>query len=280
MTVESYSSFLLCALLAGPALAATPMLMTRQEQAVINFGFATQLGSGIYTLSGRTLQVYRLPFAVTLPAADEARVHMRFTLPVTIGLANFNPIDVLKNGLPQNLDTLSFVPGVEFSVAIADNWHLEPFVEAGIAQDRTNDLDQRVYSVGLRSRYELQDGLTDWEFLEEILHVTVEQKSVDTTDDCTRFRLGVTARRAFDVTAMNRHPDFLVYGMVDVYTNTPNGPAEGEASEGGGSQLELGITFGTVEPMRIWHVPLPRLGLGYRVGEDLSVFRVVFGTPF
>jgi hypothetical protein len=83
----------------------------------------------------------------------------------------------------------------------------------------------------------------------------------------------VTARRAFDVTAMNRHPDFLVYGMVDVYTNTPNGPAEGEASEGGGSQLELHhVRHGRA------HAHLVRAVasfLGYRVGEDPSVFRVV-----
>jgi hypothetical protein len=247
---------------------------------VINFGFATQLGSGIYTLSGRTLQVYRLPFSWQLPAANDARVQARLTLPLTIGLADFNPIDVLENGLPEGLDTASFVPGIELSIAVADNWHLEPFVEAGVARDRTNELDQRVYSVGLRSRYELEDGAIHWEFLEEVLHMTVEQKSADSTDDCSRIRLGTTARRALDATVMGRRADYLVYGFVDVYTDTPAGPADGESGEGGGAQLEVGVTFGTVEPWRIWGVPLPRLGVGYRFGEDLSVLRVVFGGPF
>jgi hypothetical protein len=221
-----------------------------------------------------------LPFSWNLPAADDARVRARVTLPLTIGLADFDPIDVLESGLPEGLDTISFVPGLELSVAVADNWHLEPFVEAGIARDSTSDLDQRVYTVGLRSRYELEDGELRWEFLEEILHMTVEQKSADSTDDCTRFRLGTTVRRALDASVLDHRADFLVYGFVDVYTDTPAGPADGEEGDGGGAQLELGVTFGTVEPLKFWRIPLPRLGIGYRVGEDLSVFRVVFGSPF
>ena len=59
--------WLVMLLACGPVMAAKPL--TRQEQAVINFGFATQLGSGVYSVSGRTLQVYNLPFGYTLPAA-------------------------------------------------------------------------------------------------------------------------------------------------------------------------------------------------------------------
>jgi hypothetical protein len=30
----------------------------------------------------------------------------------------------------------------------------------------------------------------------------------------------------------------------------------------------------------VWGIPLPRVGVGYRFGSDLDVFRIVFGTPF
>ena len=51
---------------------------------------------------------------------------------------------------------------------------------------------------------------------------------------------------------LDHRADFLVYGFVDVYTDTPAGPADGEEGEGGGAQLEVGVTFGTVEPLKIW----------------------------
>jgi hypothetical protein len=68
--------------------------------------------------------------------------------------------------------------------------------------------------------------------------------------------------------------------VVDVYTDTPGGPADGEGASGSDAQMEIGVTFGTIEPLRIWRIPLPRVGLGYRFGDELSVFRFVLGAPF
>jgi len=176
--------------------------LTRSEQAVINVGFATQLGSGVYSLSGRTLQVYKLPFNYEFPASADARVKVRLTMPVTIGFIDFKPRDVIDSGLPQ------------------------PFVEAGLARDRTNELDQRVYAAGLRSYFEIGRSTTDWQLYNELIHVVVEQKSPDSMDDFTRFRTGATER------------------------------------------------------WRLWGIPLPRVGLGYRFGEGLSVYRLVLGSPY
>jgi hypothetical protein len=263
-----------------PVPAATPL--SQEEQAVVNFGFATQLGSGIYAVSGRTLQVYHLPIGYTLPTAEESRFQVRLKLPVTIGIANFKPIDVIESGLPEDLDSLSVVPGAEIRIAITDRWQLEPFVEAGVARDRTYELDQRVYAGGLRSVYDLDAGAMHWQFIQELLHIVVEQDSdgVDSRDDCTRLQLGTTARRAFGGTYASRRPDYLLYGVADIYTDTPAGPTSGERDDGHGVQFEVGVTFGTVEPMRLGRIPLPRVGLGFRFGEDLSIFRLVFGAPF
>jgi len=271
---------ILCALLLAPGVdAQTTEPLTSSEQSVINFGFATQLGSGIYTVSGRTLQVYRLPFGYTFPAADESRLRVHLTLPVTIGLLDFKPLDVVDNGLPENLDTLSFVPGLEFHVRVRDDWQLAPFVEAGVARDRTSQLDQRVYAFGLRNSNTLVRGEMAWEFNEEILRIIVDQDGGG-SDDCTRLRLGATGRRPFGNAMAARRTDVLFYGMVDAYTDTPAGPANGESGAGSDAQIEIGVTFGTVEPLRIWRIPLPRVGLGYRFGEELSVFRLVLGAPF
>ena len=45
-------------------------------------------------------------------------------------------------------------------------------------------------------------------------------------------------------------------------------------------QWEFGVTIGTVSPAYLWKVPVPRIGLGYRFGRDLSVVRLVFGSAF
>jgi hypothetical protein len=44
-------------------------------------------------------------------------------------------------------------------------------------------------------------------------------------------------------------------------------------------QYEVGITFGSRGPLKLWKIPLPRVGVGYVFGEGLAAVRIVFGTP-
>ena len=254
--------------------------LTRSEQAFVDFGFATQLGSGIYTMSGRTLQVYRLPFGYEFAHETDAPVRVRLTLPVTLGFLDFEPIDVVETGLPETIDAASFVPGIALAVPLSSAWTLEPFVEAGIGRDRTSDFDQSIYSVGLRSYVDFGAGATAWQVYDELVHVDVEQSSLDRSDDFTRFRAGVTARRPFDASRRDRRADYLAYAFGDFTLDEAEGTLNAESGGGGEPQFELGVTFGATEPIRVWRIPLPRVGLGYRFGSGLSVWRLVFGGPF
>lgn len=267
-------------LLSGQGAAAAPRPLSSSEQAVLNFGFATQLGSGIYSVSGRTLQVYRLPFAYALPRDDEARWRVRLTLPLTVGFLDFQPLDVIETGLPEDLDSVSFVPGVELEYAVDEHWRLQQFAEAGIARDRQSAVDQRVYSLGLRGLYDAARGPVDWQGYGELVRVVVEQTELDRRDDFTRLRVGASARRPFEVDAPGRRADFLAYGFIEAYTDTPSGPADSVRHDGDDLQFEVGFTLGTTQTVRVWGIPLPRIGFGYRFGQDLSVYRVVLGSPY
>jgi hypothetical protein len=269
-----------CVLLLFATYAHAARPLTRNEQAVINFGFATQLGSGIYSLSGRTLQVYRLPFGYTPPSDADARVRPRITLPLTLGFVDFEPRDVVETGVPERIDSLSFVPGLALQIAVREDWELEPFAEAGIARDQASEADQNVYAAGLRSRYDFGSGPTDWQLYNELVHVVVEQESLDGTDDFTRFRVGTTARRPFDTLRTGRRPDFETYGFIEAVLDPPGGPANSRPEGGEAMQYEVGFTLGATEPLRVLGIKLPRVGFGYRFGEGLSVYRVVFGSPY
>jgi len=272
--------FCLLFLLLGTAAVAAPRPLSSSEQAVLNFGFATQLGSGIYALSGdRTLQVYRLPFGYTLPHDDEARLQVRLTIPLTIGFVDFEPRDVIENGVPKSLDTFSLVPGVEIDYAVNDRWHVQPFAEAGIARDRNADVDQRVYSLGMRGRYDVASGAVDWQGYGELVHVVVEQLSFDETDDFTRLRIGATARRPFDVDQPGLRADFLVYGFTEAFTDTPsalrarNGTMARTCSSRWGSRSAQPKPCGSGASAAAHRLRLP-------VRRGLSVYRVVFGSPY
>jgi hypothetical protein len=263
---------------AGAAHAVTPL--SADERNVVHFAFGTQLGSGVYVISGRTLQIYKLPFGYQLREPGPDGIGIRLTLPVTIGFIGFKPVDVVDTGLPQNLDSLSFVPGLEFDIPVTSRWRLEPFAEAGVARDRTSEFDERVFAVGLRSRVALGGEQFDWTLFNELVHVGVDLEQSDRTDDFTRFRTGLTARQVLGRSVGGHQADVLWYALHEWYVDAPDGLINGEEGAGTATQVELGLTFGTTQTVRLWRIPLPRVGLGYRFGGDLGVFRLVFGSPF
>jgi hypothetical protein len=275
-TARRQSLAVLLAVAQAPA-AAAQTLLSGDEQNVVNFAFATQLGSGVYSVSDRTLQIYRLPFSHTLKSTDDSGFGVVLTLPVTFGFYDFELQDVANGDIPTDVDAVSFVPGLTLLFEVRPDWQLAPYLEAGLSRARDVDADSIVYSGGLVSLYEFDGQGFDWQLRNDLTFAGVDMRGPEASDRFSLFQTVVTARRPF-----TRAPgvDFLLYALNDYYVDQPNGPVDSAEHRGHALQYEIGITFGTTETRRIWRMPLPRLGIGYRFGSDLDVFRIVIGTPF
>ena len=272
-------AYLPIALLAGAfsPLAHAQALLSGDEQNVVNFAFATQLGSGVYSVSGRTLQIYRLPFSHELRSTDDSDFGIKLTLPVTFGFFDFELQDVANGAIPTDVDALSFVPGLTLSFEAQPDWLLEPYVEAGISRARDVNADAKVYAIGLASLYEFDGQGFDWLLRNDLTFAGVDLEGTAGSDRFARLQTVLTARRPFN---RESRVDYLVYVMNEFYFDQPDGPVDSAGQSGNSVQYEIGITLGTTETRRIWHVPLPRVGIGYRFGSNLDAFRIVFGAPF
>ena len=88
--------------------------------ASINYVFATDLGSGVYDLDGRTLQIYQLTYEKALREVGPEEFGVKFEVPVTFGFFDFRPTDVLSSGLPTRVDSFAVVPGFEFDYLVKE----------------------------------------------------------------------------------------------------------------------------------------------------------------
>ncbi len=270
----------LIAVLAAPAGAAAQTPLRASEEQVVNYAFATQLGSGVYDISGRTLQIYRLPFGYALAQPSGRRPGVRLTLPVTVGIVDFKPRDVLDTGLPETLDTVSFVPGIELDFELTPHWHLRPFAEAGQSRELSGDADATVYSLGAHAAALWSEERIDLRFRIGVTYSAVDPDAPLRSDDLLLLELGIEGRHALDV-RLARHPlDWGVYVVSDTFADSPEEPLDRAAAEADPYQFEIGVTLGPRSRMTVWRIPVPRVGLGYRFGNDLGVWRLVFGAPF
>jgi hypothetical protein len=106
---------------------------TRERAAgnAVSYVFASELGSGIYDLSGRSLQVYRFAPDWRLQETSASMPGVRLVAPLTFGFLDFNPVDVIGNGLPTHIDSFSITPGIELEFPVRDGWLLIPYLRAG-----------------------------------------------------------------------------------------------------------------------------------------------------
>ncbi|MGH8309942.1 MAG: hypothetical protein ACRETX_09130 [Steroidobacteraceae bacterium] len=135
------------------ALAATAPPDDRAIGSSVSYVFATELGSGIYELSGRTLQVYRIPLSRELKPPREGAPGVRVITPLTVGFFDFEPRDVLSSGIPTRVDSFSITPGLELEYELSARWRVVPYLRFG-ASFASSSVDGMLYGLGVRSDYD------------------------------------------------------------------------------------------------------------------------------
>jgi hypothetical protein len=268
---------------AGPSSHAAPAVdftaaEVRADQQFTTYAYAHEFGSGVYDFNGRTLQVYGLPFGWTAREPDERGPGLRLRLPVTLGFLDFKPADVISTGLPEGVDSVSFVPGIELAFTAGEHWRLLPYVQAGATVADQSEVDTVLYGAGLRAERSFAADAFAGLYAGEAIYSGVDYNGDLPSDDFVRLRNSVEFRKGTGRSLAGREVEYGIFTVLDAYLDPPTGPATGlDVPE---VQLEAGVVLGTRPGWRLWRVPMPRVGLSYRFAGDLSSVRFVLGAPF
>jgi hypothetical protein len=260
----------------GPAMA-LPVRAADDRAAVstINHAFATELGTGVYDIAGRSVFIASITPAYELREGTETRAGVRLVFPMSGGSFNFRPDDAIDGKLPNRIDSYSVMPGFEFDFPLHEEWVLTPWLRAG-ASFAEGSSDGLLWGIGARVGRELTFDAVSFTQRHEVGLVAVNYH--DLPND--RF---LRQRNAFDL----RQPTFPIgfgrrllvsaYSILDVVPDPPAAPAGVKPSV---VQLEAGVTFNGDPRPQIWSWRWPRLGFGYRVAGEFSGWRIVIGAPF
>jgi hypothetical protein len=250
----------------------------RADKQFTTYAYAHEFGSGVYDFNGRVLQVYGLPFAWTLRAANRYGPGVRLKLPVTLGFLDFQASDVISTGLPDGVDSVSFVPGLELNFAVADDWHVLPYVQAGFSIADESNVQTRLFGAGLRAERDFAARAFAGLFSAAITYSGVEYRGDLPSDDFVRLRNSIEFTKGSRHSLGDYQVEWGVFAIVDAYPDPPTGPTTG--LDVPKVQIETGLIFGTRPGLRIGRLPMPRVGLSYRFAGDLSSVRLVTGSPF
>ena len=186
----------------------------------------------------------------------------------------------MGEGFPEDIETVSFIPGVEFEVPVRENWLLKPFADFGVAADVAGDTHAYVYSVGTKSyctfRRDRKPELTLGNRLHWVGSHTAEVRS----DALGLFETALDARFPLRWTIGDRQTNVSIYAVNYLYLDDIEFVRPDDTQVTIDTEWEVGITFGTDPKMRWWKFAAPRFGISYRFGGELNAVRITVGTPF
>jgi hypothetical protein len=260
--------------------AAVAQTAAEEDEAVgqsINYVFATDLGSGVYDLGGRTLQIYRYTYIKDLRETRANHAGVRFVLPVTAGFFDFSPVDVISKGPPTRVDSFSVVPGLEVDYLLRGDWHLIPYVRTGFSV-ASSSVDGWLYGAGLR--LERDSDFHGWNAFvrSEAAYSGVQYRHVTPNDEFFRLRQAFDLTRATRMKVRGHEIETGLYAIFDLVVDPPTAPVAGAKKVP--IQAEFGFTISSRPRVKIWKFDAPRIGVGYRMAGELSSWRFVIGTPF
>jgi hypothetical protein len=162
---------------------------------------------------------------------------------------------------------------------VGGGWILKPFAEIGYGRDFDDDLDFSVWSIGMRSIATWAVKKSDLSFGTELKYLSTFTATDAVDSDFGEIRLGFDARQPLPFTVGGNQADLSGYYIRRQYVDALIAREDREALEIQYTN-EIGFTFGTTPKVKLWFVPLPRIGIGYRFGPNIKGVRLNFGFPF
>lgn len=265
-------------LAAATAAASPPSTASGQPIAndtTFNYGMASFLGSGIYSVNGQAVQLYRIPFTMRLDHGAPPEPELYAQLPVTFGFYNFTPTDVLEGSVPHSLDTVSTLAGLELRLRLDDRWRYLQLGAVGYTKAAGNP-DRKL--VGTQAALERTDAVGSWNtrFRSELL-AALSGGGPGGTDNVVRVLEGIEFDRPQSWQVFRHQAAVGTYTVVRYYPATVAFSASRTPIR---FESEVGVTCGTLKPVTVFSLPMPRLSVGYRRAGRLDVFFLGFGTPF
>jgi hypothetical protein len=228
-------------------------------------------------VDGTEVYDLRIPASFKVFTSDRDDWGLRVRLVLYAGIYDFNLDEAID--LDLRFQSLAAAPGVEFLVPVGKGWILKPFAEIGYGQDFDNDLGFGVWSVGMRTFVTWPVKPWFLSFGTKFQYLSTFTADLAFADDYGEILLGFDARHPLPFSIGGNQADISCYYIrrqwVDAFIAKEDiDPLEIKYTN------ELGFTFGTTPKVKLWFIPLPRIGLGYRWGPHLKGIRLNFGFPF
>lgn len=250
------------------------------DLADVSYIYSAVMGTGTYKIEDRRISMLRVPFAWTQRKLTEQQPGIKWTLPVVLGYDALNYPDWLSRFLDDELVTLTAMPGFEVMQAYNDVWVFKPFGNLGLGYDFTRNETILMGVLGLRMLGTWNyDDASELRVGTSMRYAAEYQIQSDRGTGFSMFEGGIDYRRDAYLRLFERKTNGGVYYRAQLFLPSWR---VGNQSDGTGTELvlihEIGASVGLQKPFSILGIPISRVRMGYKFGQNVRGW--TFGTEF
>jgi len=247
------------------------------SQNVFDWYYSAVFGTGVYSVGGRDVAMFRVPYTRELWPGRESPNTLDLTVPVTLGVYAFEAEDI-PNLRIEDVATATVFPGLVYRMPVTEHWRISPFINIGYGKEFSVGEEALIYSAGVRSRGEFMSG--DWRWLiGNALYYAGNTRDNIPDLGFGGFEMAVDASYPsplqFHGMSMRAGAYVAYYAFSDLEFVSPE-----DATVTVANQYELGLTLQSPQPMKVMGIGFDRVGIGYLRSEDLEAIRFVFSFPY
>jgi hypothetical protein len=246
------------------------------ESAPIHWAYSSTFGTGVYGLQDTRVFVLNLRIRYPLLKRETHKIGLTLLFPLTIGVHDFDIEDIFEGRIPDQAQTLTFVPGVQVVFPVGNRWVLRPTVELGGGWELQGHEQALIYTIGLDALYDFSWKRTGFCWMNGLSWhgYTPNQGN---SDDFIRLSIGLDVNQPLGVKVFKRDLMLKPHTIFRWYIDDQE-----LALYDFSTVLEVGLGFGLDPHIKVLWFKIERIGLAYKISNNsrLSGIRLLLGLPF
>jgi hypothetical protein len=183
------------------------------DENVINYAYATWVGSGYYIVGNQRAFILRGNFTWTLRDWDGQNWGLEVLLPATIGWYNLADL--------TDVGAVTFVPGIRIVYPVSETWWLKPYGQFGIGTDFSDGDTVAIGGAGIKSLalFPLKNGI-ELELGNNLAYGDNSKSDESQADNgFSLFEIGLNSRWPINWTLFDRRTCLNVYFVYTDFLN-------------------------------------------------------------
>ena len=241
---------------------------------VINFAYATWVGTGYYKIGDRRAYILRGDFSYMLRDYDEKNWGLELLLPATIGYFNFSDL--------TDVSAITFIPGLKLVYPVLKNWWLKPYVQFGVGKDFSGDDLVAIGGAGVKSLalFPIKNGI-ELELGNNLTYADNSESGTSVVDNgFSMFEIGLNSRWPLNFTLYNRQPYLNVFFVYTDFINELVFLNADRFDKEINRIYTIGIFLEGKPDFSILGIKFPGGGLDFSFGKNYRGIGLVTGFPF